>query len=92
MTGSEKATACRFTGTCFCGSVHYAVAGDFEYAFHCHCSNCRRTTGSAFKPLAGIKCDNVVVIEGNEHLMIVGEENNDDTHCRLCSLPLFGSP
>jgi hypothetical protein len=89
MTDSEKATACRFTGRCFCGSVHYAVGGEFEYAFYCHCSNCRRTTGSAFKPLAGIKCDKVAVTEGKAHLMIFGEENHNDTHCRLCGSLLY---
>src|SRR5215469_6445767 len=89
MTDYKKATACRFTGRCFCGSVHYAVAGGFEYAFYCHCSNCRRTTGSAFKPLAGIKRNKVAVTEGKAHLMIFGEENRNDTHCRLCGSLLY---
>src|SRR5260370_6129732 len=43
------------TGKCFCGAVHYAVADEFRYAMNCHCSNCRRTTGSAFKPFARIE-------------------------------------
>ena len=42
---------------CFCGQVRYDVADDFSYAANCHCSNCRRTTGSAFKPFAGIERD-----------------------------------
>jgi hypothetical protein len=41
-------------GRCYCGAVQYAVADEFAYAANCHCSNCRRTTGSAFKPFAGI--------------------------------------
>jgi len=36
-----------FQGNCLCGRVHYEVTGPFE-AFHiCHCSQCRRSTGSA---------------------------------------------
>jgi hypothetical protein len=89
MTDSDKVTVRRFTGKCFCGSIRYAVGGDFEYAFYCHCSNCRRATASAFKPLAGIKRDKVVVTEGSANLMIVGEENRNDTHCRLCGSLLY---
>ena len=40
-------------GKCFCGAVHYRVADEFVYAMNCHCSKCRRTTGSAFKPMCG---------------------------------------
>src|SRR5215813_4763558 len=29
------------------------MADEFRSAMNCHCSNCRRTTGSAFKPFAG---------------------------------------
>ena len=45
-------------GECFCRAVRYAVADEFAYALNCHCSNCRRTTGSAFKPFAGIAREN----------------------------------
>jgi hypothetical protein len=42
-------------GKCFCGAVQYTVADEFLYSANCHCSDCRRTTGSAFKPFAGIE-------------------------------------
>ena len=36
-----------FKGSCLCGRVQYIVRGPFD-AFHiCHCSQCRRSTGSA---------------------------------------------
>ena len=35
---------------CLCGAVRYQVADAFEYAVMCHCSRCRKATGSAFKP------------------------------------------
>ena len=43
------------TGRCYCGAVEYRVPDEFLYAMNCHCSNCRRTTGAAFKPFAGIE-------------------------------------
>ena len=61
------------TGKCFCGAVHYAVADEFVYAMNCHCSRCRRTTGSAFKPMAGIQRDKLAVTEGADKLLIYGD-------------------
>jgi len=65
------------------------VADKFLYAMNCHCSNCRRTTGSAFKPLAGIERDKLRITQGADRLMIFGEDNANDTHCRRCGSLLY---
>lgn len=82
-------TARTLTGKCFCGAVHYAVADAFTYALNCHCSNCRRTTGSAFKPFAGIMRDQFAVTEGRDKLLIHGEEKTHDAHCNVCGSLLY---
>ncbi|MCX7365830.1 MAG: GFA family protein [Alphaproteobacteria bacterium] len=76
-------------GSCFCGVVRYTVADAFLYAMNCHCSNCRRTTGSAFKPFAGIERARLEVIEGQHALMIHGDETANNTHCRSCGSLLY---
>ena len=77
------------TGKCFCGAVHYAVADEFVYAMNCHCSKCRRTTGSAFKPMAGIQRDKLAVTEGTDKLLIYGDALANNTLCRLCGSLLY---
>jgi hypothetical protein len=69
--------------------VEYAVADKFAYAANCHCSNCRRTTGSAFKPFAGIERDKLTLTKGEGDLMIYGEALNNNTHCRRCGSLLY---
>lgn len=76
-------------GKCFCGAVEYTVSDEFLYAAYCHCSNCRRTTGSAFKPFAGIECEKLVLTEGPRDLMIFGGDRGNDTHCKLCGSLLY---
>jgi hypothetical protein len=76
-------------GKCFCGAVHYAVEDTFRYAMNCHCSNCRRTTGSAFKPFAGIERGKLTVTRGADGLLVYGEEAKNDTHCRACGSLLY---
>ena len=89
MTGSDSSTGRMLSGACFCGAVHYAVADAFAYALNCHCSNCRRTTGSAFKPFAGIARDKLTLSEGHDDLMIHGDETGHDAHCRRCGSLLY---
>jgi hypothetical protein len=77
------------TGSCYCGTVRYAVADDFAYAMNCHCSNCRRTTGAAFKPFAGIARDRLQMTAGADRLLIVGTADNHDAHCATCGSLLY---
>jgi hypothetical protein len=76
-------------GKCYCGAVQYAVPDEFRYAMNCHCSNCRRTTGSAFKPFAGIERQKLVVTEGREDLLIYGDDKTNNTHCKRCGSLLY---
>lgn len=57
---------------CLCGAVQYQVRDGFRYALNCHCSQCRRATGSAFKPFGGIERDEFAVTKGAESLATNG--------------------
>ncbi|MEP3329176.1 GFA family protein [Sedimentitalea sp.] len=35
------------TGQCLCGAVKFRISGEFESFFLCHCSRCRKDSGSA---------------------------------------------
>lgn len=76
-------------GSCYCGVVRYTVADEFRYAANCHCSNCRRATGSAFKPFAGIERDKLRVTKGADQLMKHGDEAGHDARCRTCGSLLY---
>jgi len=89
VTTPEKSRARALTGKCFCGAVLYTVADEFLYAMNCHCSNCRRTTGSAFKPFAGIEREKLQITQGAGSLLIYGDEHGNDTHCKTCGSLLF---
>ncbi|MET0219776.1 MAG: GFA family protein [Tardiphaga sp.] len=80
----------RLTGRCLCGTVSYQVADAFEYAMNCHCSQCRRATGSAFKPFAGIRREHLAITDGNDAAFIYGDASAaHDVHCRRCGSLLF---
>jgi hypothetical protein len=79
-------------GHCTCGTVRFTVENDFEYAFYCHCSRCRRRTGSAFAAIAGIRTEQVQLISGRDDLLIQGDcADGYDARCRHCHTFLFSA-
>jgi hypothetical protein len=89
MVQSKETNARILAGECLCRAVRYAVADEFAYALNCHCSNCRRATGSAFKPFAGIARDKLRITSGADHLMIFGDDNGHDARCQACGSLLY---
>src|SRR3954464_10608957 len=89
MTGSENSNARILIGECYCRAVRYEVADAFSYAVNCHCSNCRRATGSAFKSFAGIEKSELSVVQGSDDLLIYGGDAAHDAHCSKCGSLLY---
>ncbi|AFL49776.1 hypothetical protein ABIE78_004445 [Sinorhizobium fredii] len=89
MTDTTHQSARMLAGRCLCGAVHYAVTDAFRYAANCHCTDCRRTTGSAFKPFAGIEREQFAVTEGADQLRFYGDDNAHDARCGQCASFLY---
>jgi hypothetical protein len=90
MAGSSATSNARaLSGKCMCGAVCYQVEDQFLYSLNCHCSNCRRATGAAFKPFAGIERAKLRVTDGADRLLIFGEESSHDAHCAKCGSLLY---
>jgi hypothetical protein len=79
----------QLSGQCLCGAVEYTVADDFSYSLICHCSQCRRATGSAFKPFAGIERQKLALVSGADNVMRYGGTDTHDVHCRACGSLLY---
>ena len=79
----------QLAGQCTCGSVRYDVADEFEYAANCQCLDCRRATGSAFKPFAGIARGKFRICEGAADLQFIGNDIAHDGRCKTCGSLLY---
>lgn len=88
-TGASSTVVRTLAGKCLCGKVRYAVSDQFSYALNCHCSQCRRATGAAFKSFAGIERQRLSIRQGAEFLSIFGEESAHDVRCRECGSLLY---
>jgi hypothetical protein len=79
----------RLHGRCLCGAIEYTVADQFRYALNCHCANCRRATGAAFKPFAGIERDKLGIRKGADSLLLFGGDTAHDARCKVCGSLLY---
>jgi hypothetical protein len=77
------------SGRCECRAVLYRVPDAFRYAANCHCSNCRASTGSAFKPFAGIEREQLEVVAGADTLLVWGDDDGNHTRCGICGSLLY---
>jgi Glutathione-dependent formaldehyde-activating enzyme len=58
---------------------------------NCHCSNCRASTGSAFKPFVGIERDKLEILEGADTLLVWGTDDANHIRCGICGSLLLGA-
>src|SRR5262245_32638222 len=85
----SESTERLLAGRCECRAVRYLVRNAFLYSANCHCSNCRASTGSAFKPFAGIEREKFEIVEGAETLLVWGDDNGNHTRCGICGSLLY---
>ena len=77
------------SGSCLCGTVRYEIRGDLGAAFFCHCSLCRKASGSAFAANVLVEGEDFVVVAGAE---AIGRHRSSATlvreFCTRCGSPL----
>lgn len=77
------------TGSCLCGARKYAIDGEIGGVWVCHCSLCRKASGSIGNTILIVPRAQFRWIEGLDH----GEtyslrETYTITRCRTCGTPL----
>ena len=57
------------TGSCLCGTVRYEVSGPYQWMSHCHCSMCRKQSGSLFATTLGVARENFRWLQGEDAIV-----------------------
>jgi hypothetical protein len=78
------------TGSCLCGGVRYEINGELSAVTNCHCSLCRKMSGSAFSSGASIPASSFRFVAGEE--LLKQWESSPGYHrvfCGRCGSPLI---
>jgi hypothetical protein len=80
-------------GSCLCGGVKYEITGPLMRSGHCHCSNCRKTHGAAFRSRARVRVEDFKWVQGEE--LVKYFESSPGFHrgfCSVCGSPIVNRP
>lgn len=79
-------------GGCLCGAVRYRVLGSFLRAGHCHCSRCRKHSGTAVCTQGRVRREDFRLLSGEEVLRVYRPEPDAaaKVFCIRCGSSLFG--
>lgn len=72
-------------GSCACEKVSYQLTSEFISCSYCHCSVCRKLTGSAFGSYGEVRNSSFEWIQGENLVNIYSQsENTDRCFCSSC--------
>lgn len=79
-------------GSCLCGAVRFELLASPEPATHCHCSRCRKTSGTYGSVGGRIAREDLRILAGEELLRVwqADEEAGPKVFCSACGSTLFG--
>jgi hypothetical protein len=78
------------TGHCLCGQVRYELAGELGPIVFCHCSQCRRASGTAFATNAPVRARDFTLVAGREHVReFESSPRKIRAFCTNCGSPLY---
>ncbi|HTO84919.1 MAG TPA: GFA family protein [Methylomirabilota bacterium] len=74
-------------GGCSCGAVRYNAAGAPKWASHCHCRDCRRTSGAPYVTYAGFATSQLTW-SGEAPRRYASSPGVIRSYCGKCGTPL----
>lgn len=78
-----------YRGSCLCGTIKYEIRGGIGASYLCHCSRCRKATGSAFAASALVATKDFVVLEGEDAMKSFSVKGVHRVFCAHCGSPII---
>ncbi|NQZ81115.1 MAG: GFA family protein [Colwellia sp.] len=81
-----------YYGKCLCGVIKIEVSGAIDSIIHCHCSLCRKSTGTAYATNGFVDINSLKVVKGKEALSTFAFKPGRNRHfCSGCGSPIYSS-
>ena len=80
-----------YQGSCLCGAINVEV-GQISAIIHCHCSLCRKSSGTAFATNGFVNSDEFKIVKGADNLNFFEMKTGRKRHfCQTCGSPVYSS-
>jgi hypothetical protein len=88
---SEPSQASPVRGGCLCGGVRFEVTAPFRRANHCHCSRCRKHSGTFGLTQGRVPREGFRLIAGEDLIRVYDPGGAVKAFCSRCGSSLFGA-
>ena len=79
-----------YQGRCLCGQVEITVTGPISSIIHCHCSKCRKNSGTAYATNGFVARSDFSLVRGADKLTrFATAEGKHRFFCRTCGSPVY---
>ena len=81
-----------YLGSCLCGDVTVRINGEISDIIHCHCSLCRKNSGTAYATNGFINASEFEVVSGEKSLSVFSFKPGRNRHfCSKCGSPVYSA-
>lgn len=81
-----------YYGKCLCGEVQVTINGNISDIIHCHCSLCRKNSGTAYATNGFINAADFSIIAGEKSLSTFSFKPGRYRHfCKKCGSPIYSA-
>ncbi|MDX5405830.1 MAG: GFA family protein [Chromatiaceae bacterium] len=81
-----------YQGACLCGAVEVEIHGPISSIIHCHCSLCRKSSGTAFATNGFVQRADFKLVKGEAELsQFAFKPGRLRYFCRHCGSPVYSS-
>lgn len=81
-----------YQGSCLCGKVKITITDKITDIIHCHCSLCRKSSGTAYATNGFVETSQFNIIEGEQDISFFEVKPGKKRHfCRICASPIYSS-
>lgn len=81
-----------YSGQCLCGAVSFKIENGISDIIHCHCSLCRKNSGTAYATNGFVNTEDFQIVSGQDNLSIFSFKPGRNRHfCKTCGSPIYSS-
>lgn len=81
-----------YLGQCLCAKVKVMITGGISDIIHCHCSLCRKNSGTAFATNGYVNATDLKFVSGKNNLTTYSFKEGRYRHfCSSCGSPVYSS-
>lgn len=78
-----------YTGKCLCGAVSYEFMAELDDVTYCHCSMCRKLSGSAFLAFGSVKHEDLTIMGQQSLSKYSASSSATRMFCQQCGSTMF---